>query len=456
MEEETEQSYGGKGMDMLHGPLLKKIIFFALPIAASSMLQQLFNSADVAVVGRFAESGALAAVGSNSVLVGLFVNLFVGLAVGTNVVIAQYIGQKRTQDVETVVHTSMLFSLICGVVMMVVGLLLSRYLLELVDTPGDVLERALLYLRIYCLGMPFIIPYNFGAAILRSIGDTRRPLYCLIASGILNICLNLILVIVFRLGVAGVAVATVISNLFSASIVFYILCHENEIIRLNLRKLRLNGTALKKIIRIGAPAALQSAVFSISNICLQTAINSFGSSAVAGMTAALNFEYLGYFIVSAFSQTVVTFIGQNYGAGQYERCKKILRLCMAGGMIGTILVIFVFILARGTLIRIFTVDPVEIEYAMTRFLYVMPFLFLTSTYEIIGSALRGMGRSTLPALFTLLGTVVFRVFWVYVIFPLWNSFQMLIIVYPVSWVLTGGMVAVYYFSQRKKLFAKSS
>lgn len=455
-EEETEQSYSEKGVDMLHGPLLKKIIFFALPIAASSILQQLFNSADVAVAGRFAESGALAAVGSNSVLVGLFVNLFVGLAVGTNVVIAQYIGQKRTQDVKTVVHTSMLFSLICGLLMMVVGLLLSRYLLVLVDTPEDVLERALIYLRIYCLGMPFIIPYNFGAAILRSIGDTRRPLYCLIASGILNICLNLILVIVFHLGVAGVAIATVISNVFSASIVLYMLCHENEMIRLYWRKLRINGTDLKKIVKIGAPAALQSAVFSISNICLQTAVNSFGSSAVAGMTAALNFEYLGYFIVSAFSQTVVTFIGQNYGARQYERCKKILRLCMAGGMIGTILVISVFIFARGTLIRIFTVEPVEIEYAMARFLYVMPFLFLTSTYEIIGSALRGMGRSTLPAIFTLLGTVVFRVFWVYVIFPLWNSFRMLIVVYPISWVLTGGMMAVYYFLQRRKLFSQSS
>ena len=457
VKEETEQSRsGGKVLDMLHGPLLKKIIFFALPIAASSILQQLFNSADVAVAGRFAESGALAAVGSNSVLVGLFVNLFVGLSVGTNVVIAQYIGQKRTKEVGTVVHTSMLFSLICGLVMMVVGLVLSRFLLVLVDTPADVLERALIYLRIYCVGMIFIIPYNFGAAILRSIGDTRRPLYCLIASGILNICLNLFLVIVFHLGVAGVAIATVISNTFSASIVLYILCHEDEMIRLHWNRLQIHGAALKRIVQIGAPAALQSAVFSISNICIQTAINSFGSSAVAGMTAALNFESIGYYIVSAFSQTVVTFIGQNYGAGQYGRCKKILRLCLAGGMIGAILVSFVFIFARSTVIRIFTVDPVEIEYAMARFLYAIPFLFLTSTYEVVGSALRGMGKSTLPAVFTVLGTVVFRVIWVYAVFPLWNSFQALIIVYPFSWVLTGGMMILYYFWQRGKLFGKDS
>lgn len=455
-EEEAGQSYSEKGMDMLHGPLPKKILLFAMPIAASSILQQLFNSADVAVAGRFAESGALAAVGSNSVLVGLFVNLFVGLSVGANVIIAQYIGQKRTKDVGKVVHTAMLFSAICGLIMMAVGLLLSRSLLVMIDTPKDVLERAVLYLRIYCLGMPFIIPYNFGAAILRSIGDTKRPLYCLTASGILNICLNLLLVIVFRLGVAGVAIATVLSNIFSTAVVVYILCHENEMIRLDRKKLRINGDSLRRIIQIGAPAALQSAVFSISNICLQTAVNAFGSSAVAGMTAALNFEYLGYFIISAFAQTVVTFIGQNYGASQYERCKRILRFCMAGSVLATILAVSVFFAGRSTLIRIYTVDPVEIDYAMARFLYVMPFLFLASSYEITGSALRGMGKSTLPALFTLLGTVVFRLFWVYVIFPLWNSFETLIIVYPVSWVLTGGMVVIYYFSQRKKLFTKSS
>lgn len=452
-EEETEQRNGGNGMDMLHGPLLRKLLFFALPIAASSILQQLFNSADVAVAGRFAESGALAAVGSNAVLVGLFVNLFVGLSVGANVIIAQYIGQRRTKDVGTVVHTAMAFSFVCGFTMMLAGLLLSRSLLVMIDTPEDVLERSVLYLRIYCLGMPFIIPYNFGAAILRSIGDTRRPLYCLTASGILNIGLNLLLVIVFHLGVAGVAIATVISNIFSTSVVLYILCHEDGVIRLCWNKLGINREALRRVLQIGAPAALQSAVFSVSNICLQTAINSFGSSAVAGMTAALNFEYLGYFIVSAFAQTVVTFIGQNYGAGQYERCKKILRLCMIGGITATILVISIFIAGRSTLIRIYTVDPVEIDYAMARFLYVMPFLFLTSSYEIVGSALRGMGKSTLPALFTFLGTVVFRLFWVYVIFPLWNSFPVLILVYPVSWLLTGEMVIVYYLSQRGKLLS---
>ena len=283
---------------------------FALPIAASSILQQLFNSADVAVAGRFAEAGALAAVGSNSVLVGLFVNLFVGLSVGVNVVVSQYIGQQRTKDVNSVVHTSVLFSILCGLIVMAVGLVSARFLHLIIDTPADVLDRAVLYLRIYCLAIPFITLYNFISAVLRSIGDTRRPMFCLIISGVLNVFLNLFLVIVFHLGVAGVAIATVISNIVSTGIIVWILCHERESIRLEFRKLRINTRQLKRVVWIGVPAAVQSAVFSISNICLQTAVNSFGSSAVAGMAAALNFEYFGYFIINAFAQTAITFIAR--------------------------------------------------------------------------------------------------------------------------------------------------
>ena len=283
---------------------------FALPIAASSILQQLFNSADVAVAGRFAEEGALAAVGSNSVLVGLFVNLFVGLSVGVNVVVSQYIGQQRTKDVNSVVHTSVLFSILCGLLVMAVGLVSARFLHILIDTPADVLDRAVLYLRIYCLAIPFITLYNFASAVLRSIGDTKRPMFCLIISGVLNVFLNLFLVIVFHLGVAGVAIATVVSNIVSTGIIVWILCHERESIRLDLRKLRLDPRQLKRVVWIGVPPAVQSAVFSVSNICLQTAVNSFGSSAVAGMAAALNFEYFGYFIINAFAQTAITFIAR--------------------------------------------------------------------------------------------------------------------------------------------------
>lgn len=453
METEEKPNMVSANADMLHGPLAKKLLVFALPIAASSILQQLFNSADVAVAGRFAEEGALAAVGSNSVLVGLFVNLFVGLSVGVNVVVSQYIGQQRTKDVNSVVHTSVLFSILCGLFVMAVGLVSARFLHILIDTPADVLDRAVLYLRIYCLAIPFITLYNFISAVLRSIGDTRRPMFCLIISGVLNVFLNLFLVIVFHLGVAGVAIATVISNIVSTGIIVWILCHERESIRMEFRKLRINPRQLKRVVWIGVPAAVQSAVFSISNICLQTAVNSFGSSAVAGMAAALNFEYFGYFIINAFAQTAITFIGQNYGAAQYPRCRKILRLCMLEGIIGSAALTAIILIGRNTLIQVYTIDPQEIEFAMYRMTLAMPFLFLESTYEITGSALRGMGRSALPALFTVIGTVVFRVFWVYAVFPHWNSFPTLISVYPVSWALTGGMMILYYFGSCRSLFS---
>ena len=448
----TEKVKKTNGIDMLNGPLAKKLIMFALPIFASSSLQQLFNSADVAVAGRFALDGALAAVGSNGVLVGLFVNLFVGLSVGANVVISQLIGQQNTKEVKPVVHTPMLFSFLCGIFSAVVGILLSRPLLELIDTPADVLDRAVTYLRIYCIGMPFIIPYNYGAAILRSIGDTKRPMFCLIGSGVLNVCLNLLLVIVFKMDVAGVAVATVVSNMFSSVVVIIILCRETSIIRLDLKQLKIDGRSLKKILRIGAPAALQSAVFSLSNICLQSAINSFGSDAVGGMTAALNFEYFGYFIVNAFSQSAVTFIGQNYGACKYDRCRKVLWLCLLESVIGVAALCGLFIAGSSFLIKIYTVKPLEIEFAMIRIMYILPFLFITSSYEITGSSLRGMGRSAIPAVITVVGVVVFRVIWVYLIFPNFGNLLSLLIVYPISWVITGGMMLGYYAIAKKSIY----
>lgn len=454
--EKKENKNGADGsVDMLHGPMAKKIFLFALPIAASSILQQLFNSADVAVVGRFAEEGALAAVGSNTVLVGLFVNIFIGLSVGANVAISYAIGQRREEQASAAVHTAMLFSVLCGIVVMFIGILIAKPILVCMDTPADVLDRAVLYLRIYCVGMPFIIPYNFGAAILRSIGDTKRPMYCLTASGIMNVCLNLLLVIVFRMGVAGVAISTVVSNIFSTAAVFYILFHEKGTIRLYPKRLKIESVPLWRIVRIGAPAALQSAVFSLSNICLQTAINSFGSKAVAGMTAALNFEFFSFYVINAFSQAAVTFVGQNYGAGKYDRCKKTLRLCMLEGVTGTVALTLMFILGREFLIRIYTTDPQEIEYAMMRLLCVAPLIFTAGSYEITGSALRGMGRSMAPALFTVIGSVVFRVIWVYTVFARWHNFIVLVIVYPVSWILTGIMVCGYYFMLRRRLFVTS-
>ena len=288
-------------IDMTHGSLWNKLLLFALPLAASSILQQLFNSVDTAVVGRFASSRALAAVGSNSSLIALMINLFIGISLGSNVIISRYIGQKAEEHVKAAIHTAIVVALCSGIFVLVLGQFIARPVLTLMGTPKDVLDLAVLYLRIYFLGMPFIMLYDFSSSILRSIGDSRRPLYALIAAGIINTGLNLILVIVFHLGVSGVAIATVVSNIVSSGILFYILLHEQEPIRVRLSGLSIDWGELKKILIIGVPAGLQGMVFSLANVCIQSMINSFGSNAIAGSAAALNFEFFAYFMVNAFA-----------------------------------------------------------------------------------------------------------------------------------------------------------
>ena len=282
-------------IDMTHGTLWNKLLIFALPLAASSILQQLFNSVDTAVVGRFASSRALAAVGSNSSLIALMINLFIGISLGSNVIISRYIGQKAEEHVKAAIHTAIVVALCSGIFVLVLGQFIARPVLTLMGTPKDVLDLAVLYLRIYFLGMPFIMLYDFSSSILRSIGDSRRPLYALIAAGIINTGLNLILVIVFHLGVSGVAIATVVSNIVSSGILFYILLHEQEPIRVSLSGLSIDWGELKKILIIGVPAGLQGMVFSLANVCIQSMINSFGSNAIAGSAAALNFEFFCVF-----------------------------------------------------------------------------------------------------------------------------------------------------------------
>ena len=306
-------------IDMTHGTLWNKLLIFALPLAASSILQQLFNSVDTAVVGRFASSRALAAVGSNSSLIALMINLFIGISLGSNVIISRYIGQKAEENVKAAIHTAIVVALCSGIFVLVLGQFIARPVLTLMGTPKDVIDLAVLYLRIYFLGMPFIMLYDFSSSILRSIGDSRRPLYALIAAGIINTGLNLILVIVFHLGVSGVAIATVVSNIVSSGILFYILLHEQAPIRVRLCGLSIDWGELKKILIIGVPAGLQGMVFSLANVCIQSMINSFGSNAIAGSAAALNFEFFAYFMVNAFAQTTVTFTSQNYGAGDFFR-----------------------------------------------------------------------------------------------------------------------------------------
>ncbi len=447
--ENMEKTTGGT--DMMHGPLLGKILWFSLPLAASSILQQLFNSADVAVVGRFAGSSALAAVGSSGAVINLLINLFTGLSVGANVVIAGYIGSGEKEKSRRAVHTSVMVAFLSGVFLLFLGIAVSKWVLIRMGTPADVLDEGILYLRLYFLGMPFFMLYNFGSAVLRSKGDTRRPLYALLVSGIINVLLNLFFVIVFHMGVAGVAVATVIANGVSAALVCRCLAGEEEALRLCWKDLAIDRTELIRIIRIGAPAGIQGLVFSLSNVCIQSGINSFGSDAVAGSAAAVNFEYFTYYTINAFVQAAVTFTSQNYGAGRYDRCKKVLGVCMccAVGIAGAMSLIFVA--GRESFIRIYAVDAAVVEYAMIRMFHVQLLEFMPAFYEVPGGALRGMGYSVLPSVISVLGSCGFRFVWIYTVFARVGGFGTLMNVYPATWILTGTamMTACFLISRRE-------
>ena len=436
---------------MTHGTLWNKILIFALPLAASSILQQLFNSVDTAVVGRFASSRALAAVGSNSSLIALMINLFIGISLGSNVVISRYIGQRAEKNIQSAIHTAIVVALFGGILVLVLGQFIARPVLTLMGTPHDVVDLAVLYLRIYFLGMPFIMLYDFCSSILRSTGDSRRPLYALIAAGIINTGLNLILVICFHLGVSGVAIATVVSNIVSSGILLWILTHEAAPVRLELHKLRIDWGELKKILVIGVPAGLQGMVFSVANVCIQSTINSFGSNAVAGSAAALNFEYFAYFIVNAFAQTTVTFTSQNYGAGDLVRCKKVFRQSMLFSVIFCGILSWIFVLGRSFFLRLYTTDPAVLDFAFQRLLIVTSLELLTSSYEISGGAMRGFGHSLTPAIITVIGSCVLRLIWISTVCRRVHEFWVLMIIYPISWILTGTAMITAYLLLRRKL-----
>ena len=439
-------------MDMLHGSLLDKILLFALPLAASSILQQLFNSADAAVAGRFAGSQALAAVGGNAPVVGLIINMFVGMSVGANVIIANYIGQKREDKVHEAVHTVYVMAVLLGVIMLIAGQVIAKPILVLIHTPSDVINLATLYLRIYFCGMPCVMIYNFGAAILRSIGDTKRPLYCLLISGVINVILNVFFVVFCQLSVAGVAIATIIADTVSAVMVTVFLIRSTDSIKLNLRELTLKKEYVKKVVQIGAPAGLQGAVFSISNVCIQAGINGFGTAAIAGSAAALNFEYFTYFATNAFGQAAVTFVSQNYGARQFERCKKALLLSLFSGMIVTALMSVTFVIGRTPFVSIYTNDPAAIQYGIIRMGIVELFEFIACLYEIPGGALRGIGYSLLPAILTVFGSCGLRIVWIYTVFQKFHTYQVLMSVYLVTWIVTSILVLGAYFIVTRKVY----
>ena len=441
-------------IDMLHGPLFKKILLFALPLAATSLLQQLFNTADQAIVGRFAGSAALAAVGSNSSLITLLINLFVGVSIGSNVLIARMIGEGRRKSIPDAVHTAMTLAIICGFLLLVIGNVFAKPILILMGAPDDVIDLAALYLRIYFLGMPFFMIYNFGASILRSVGDTRRPLYCLLLSGVINVALNLLFVIVFQMSVAGVALATLISNGISAGMVLFFLTHEESEIPLSLRNLHINRECMRQILKVGIPTGLQGVVFSISNIVIQSGINSFGSAVMAGFSAAVSFDIFSFFMINAFSQTSVTFTSQNFGAGDVERCKKVYRICLGLGLLGSAILVAVIMLGRNFFVGLYTTDALVISYAIYRMMRAFSVHYISGIFEITGSTLRGMGYSILPTVITLLGSCVFRLVWMFTIFRVHHTYAMLVYIYPISWVVTSIAMLIVYFILRKRVFAK--
>lgn len=422
-------------LDMLNGSIWNKLPVFALPIAATGILEQLFNASDIAIVGNFAQTdktAAVAAVGANSPIIGLILNLFIGIALGANVVIANAIGRDDKQTVQKAVHTSMVVSVIGGVLVAIIGELIAEPLLTVLNVPDDVLELALLYLRIYFLGMPVILLYNFEAAIFRSIGETKMPLIALTLSGILNVLLNLFFVIVLKMSVNGVATATVLANVVSAGILYIKLVKSDKYIKVEFKKLRIDGKVFAKIMQIGLPAGIQSAVFAVANIVIQGAINSLGTVVIAASSAAFNIEIIAYNVMNSFSQACTTFVGQNFGANKIDRCKKTLFLCLIEDAIASGTAILIVLITGKFLLSIFNNNPEVIEIGYTRLVIIFIAYIFSMLYEVMSGYLRGFGFSLVPAILTTVGVCVLRIIWINTVFPANRTFVTIMTAYPVS------------------------
>ncbi len=437
-------------IDMLHGPLAGKLLRFALPLAVTGILQQLFNAADVAVVGRFCGNAAMAAVGSNAAIVGLLVNLFVGVALGTNVVIAQYTGQGKLDKVSRTVHSSLLVALVCGLLLTVLGEVFAPMILQLMSVPAEVLPLSVLYLRIYMAGMPVILLYNFLSAIFRSQGDTRTPLICLTIAGVVNVALNIFFVVVLGRSVDGVATATVVSNTLSSVMLFVTLLRSDGAVKVEWNKFKPNWRIIGQVFRIGVPAGVQGMVFSFSNIVVQSAINSLGATVMAASSAAFNVEILAYFIINAFGQACTTFTGQNYGAGQIDRCRKILGVCTLMSMVCTVILCALLLGFANPILSIFNADPDVIQVGRIRLFAILLGEPMSVLMENFSGSLRAYGKSTPPAVLTLIGVVGVRLAWIFFWFPTHRTFGTIIACYPLSWAVTVVAIAAYYFWFRSK------
>ena len=423
-------------IDMCNGPLLGKILLFSLPLIASGILQLLFNAADMIVAGRYAGSVALAAVGATSSLINLLINVFMGLSVGTNVAVAHYYGAKREEDLSQTIHTSISLSLVCGAFLMIVGIVLAAPLLTLMGTPADVLPHSVSYMRIYFVGMPVMLLYNFGAAILRAVGDTRRPLYYLLFAGVINVILNLIFVIRFGMGVKGVAYATIISQAISTILIVRCLMQMEGPCKLELSKLCMDGDKIKRIAKVGLPAGFQGAIFSISNVLIQSSVNSFGAVAVAGNTACCNLEGFVYNAMNAFHQTALSFTGQNMGAKKTDRVKKILVYCQACVIVTGLAMGLAGVHFGRELLSIYSDEVAVIDFGYRRMRIIFTTYFLCGTMDVMVGSLRGMGFSIMPMIVSLLGACGLRVLWILTYFRMHPTPEVLYASYPVSWAIT--------------------
>ena len=427
---------GRKHLDMTTGALMPKIIRFTIPLALTGLLQLVYNAADMMVVGRFAGSTSLAAVGATSMLVNLTINLFMGISMGAGVTVAKYIGAGDGQRVSRAVHTTILLGLVSGAIVMTVGLIFSPQFLKWMSTPDDIISLSILYLRIYFMGAPANMLYNFGAAVLRANGDSKRPFYFLTSAGILNIVLNLVFVIKFHMDVAGVAYATIISQYISAICVIIALMNDNGFIRLSIKKLRFWKSELTEILLIGLPAGIQGSLFSISNVMIQSSINSFGSTVIAGNTAAANIDNIVYVCCNAVSQAAMTFSSQNYGAKKYGRISKTYSNCIGLSLLIMAGLCTPFYIFKSRLLGIFTTDPNVIAAGNIRLTIFMTTYFLDTLMDVTTGQLRGLGKSIGPMAITLAGVVGFRTIWLFTVFRSHHTLEMLYYSYPISWIIT--------------------
>lgn len=440
-------------MNLCEGSILNKLLLFCLPLIASSMLQLFFNAADVVVVGQFAGKNSLAAVGSNGSIINLLTNIFMGLSVGANVLVARYFAAKKEEKLRRTVHTAITISIVCGIIMAIVGVVMARQLLTWMQSPKEVIGLATLYLRIYFLGMPATMLYNFGAAILRGVGDTKRPLYYLSFAGVVNVVLNLIFVIILRMDVAGVALATVISQYISAALILKCLGKEESAIRIEKQYLGVDKNILIRILRIGLPAGVQGSLFSFSNVIIQSSINSFGATVVAGNSAASNIEGFVYMAMNAFSQATVAFVSQNIGAKKYERINKIvMKTLICVSVVGLVLGNMVYLLGKP-LLGLYSRSGEVVDAGTKRLAVICTTYALCGMMDCMVGALRGIGYSVMPMIVSLLGVCAFRMVWIFGFFQM-EQFHMIdtvYLAYPISWIVTFSVHVICYIIVRRKI-----